>query len=132
MFVLKKDLDNAFDRICQPFIFQVMLSFGFDQGFIRWVKSYISNMWISPLVNGRATTFFQASWGLGKGCFLSLLLYAIQASMLSLQLEQANIDHDLISIRMAQGTEDVNHTQFADDIILLGGASQLIMRRFKP
>jgi len=32
---------------------------------------------------------------------------------------------------MARGTKDINHAQFADDTILLGGASQIIARRFK-
>ena len=32
---------------------------------------------------------------------------------------------------MARGTKDINHAQFADDTILLGGPSQIIARRFK-
>ena len=32
---------------------------------------------------------------------------------------------------MARGTKDINHAQFADDTILLGGASQIIARCFK-
>ena len=83
-----------------PLLFQVMLRFIFDQGFICWVKACISNPWIDPLVNGRTFAFFQASQGLKQGFLLSPLLYAIQASMLSLQLEQARIDHDLINIRI--------------------------------
>ena len=32
---------------------------------------------------------------------------------------------------MARGTKDINHAQFADDTIFLGGASQIIARRIK-
>ena len=32
---------------------------------------------------------------------------------------------------MARGTKDINHAQFVDDTILLGGASQIIAHRFK-
>ena len=32
---------------------------------------------------------------------------------------------------MARGTKHINHAQFADDTILLGGARQIIARRFK-
>ena len=32
---------------------------------------------------------------------------------------------------MARGTKDINHAQFADDMILLGGASHHVERRFK-
>ena len=35
--VVKIDLANAFDRVCHPFLFQVMLRFRFDQSFIQWV-----------------------------------------------------------------------------------------------
>ena len=59
------------------------------------------------------------------------MLYAIQASILSLQLEQARRDQELFGIRMARGTKDINHAQFSDDTIMLGGANQLISHRFK-
>ena len=62
---------------------------------------------------------------------LSLLLYAIQALVLSFQLEYARYDQDLSGIRMARGTKDINHAQFADDTILLGGSSPIIACRFK-
>ena len=121
--VVKIDLANAFDRVCHAFLFQVVLRFGFEPSFINWVKACISKPWISPLINGRATTFFQASRGLRQGCLLSPLLYAIQASMLSLQLEKDKKDQELIGIRLARGTKDINHAQFVDDTLLLGGAS---------
>ena len=62
---------------------------------------------------------------------LSPLLYTIQAYVFSLQLEKAIRDQDLIGIRMARGTKDINHAQFVDNTIFLGGASQLIAIRFK-
>ena len=40
--VVKIDLANAFDRDCHSFLYQVMLRFGFDPSFIRWVKACIS------------------------------------------------------------------------------------------
>ena len=129
--VVKIDLANAFDRASHSFLLHVKARYGFDQSFISWVKACISMPWIAPLINGRVTGFIQATRGLRQGCPLSPLLYAIQASVLSLQLEQARRDQDLISISMAQGTKDINHAQFADDTILLGGASHHIARRFK-
>ena len=62
--VVKLDLANAFDRVFHSFLLQVMLRYGFEPSFIHWVKACISNPWITPLDNGRAATFFQATRGL--------------------------------------------------------------------
>eukprot|EP00253_Pinus_taeda_P024211 PITA_24211 len=85
--VIKLDLTNAFDRVRHDFLFSVMEKFGFSKVLITWVKACIASPWIAPLVNGRSTEFFQASRGLRQGCPLSLLLYAIQALVLSFQLD---------------------------------------------
>ena len=129
--VVKLDLANAFDRVNHNFLCQVMQRYGFAPEFISWVTACISKSWIAPLVNGRAAPFFQATRGLRQGCPLSPLLYAIQASVLSYQLENARQEQDLPGIRMARGVKDINHAQFADDTILLRGASPIIARRFK-
>ena len=75
--------------------------------------------------------FFQASRGLRQGYTLSPLLYAIQASALSFQLEQWRIQQELIGIKISRGVKDINHAQFVDDMLLLGGASTIIARKFK-
>jgi hypothetical protein len=108
-----------------------MRKFGFDSHFISWIKACIGSPWIAPLVNGKVTAFFKASRGLRQGCPLSPLLYAIQASVLSYQLENSQINKDLHGLRIAQGVKDINHAQFADDTLLLGGASPIIAKKFK-
>ena len=62
--VIKLDLANAFDRVKHRFLFAVLHNLGFGQTFIKWIKACISEPWIAPLVNGRATNFFKASRGL--------------------------------------------------------------------
>jgi len=129
--VIKLDLANAFDRVRYDFLFTVMTKFGFSTTFINWIKGCICGPWIAPLVNGRPTNFFQASRGLRQGCPLSPLLYAIQASVLSFQL---NFCHDLYSLRgleMAKNVREINHAQFADDTLLLGGANIHTAAHFK-
>jgi hypothetical protein len=65
--IIKLDLANAFDRVRHNFLFKVMENFGFSPAFINWIKACIRFPWIAPLVNGRATKFFQASRGLIQG-----------------------------------------------------------------
>jgi hypothetical protein len=37
-----------------------------------------------------------------------------------------------MGLRITTGVKDINHTQFADDTLLLGGASVQTTRSFKP
>ena len=87
--VVKIDLANAFDRVSCIFLLNAMARYGFDLSFIRWVKSCINMHWMAPLINKREVGFFQATRGLRQGCPISPVLYEIQVSVLSLQLEQA-------------------------------------------
>eukprot|EP00253_Pinus_taeda_P019066 PITA_19066 len=121
--VIKLDLANAFDRVRHDFLFAVMSKMGFSKNFTNWVKACIASPWIAPLVNGRSTEFFTASRGLRQGCPLSPLLYAIQASVLSFQLDFCQQIQILPGLRMVQNVKEINHAQFADDTLLLGGAS---------
>jgi hypothetical protein len=98
--VIKLDLANAFDRVRHDFLFAVMRNFGFNQKFIEWVKACITAPWIAPLINGRPAKFFQASRGLRQGCPLSPVLYVIQASVLSFQLQSCLQNRVLPGIRV--------------------------------
>jgi hypothetical protein len=129
--IIKLDLANAFDRVRHNFLFQVMGKLGFTSPFINWIKAYIASPWITPLVNGRATKFFQASRGLRQGCPLSPLLYSIQASVLSFQLDYGQTHLYISGLQIATGVKDINHAQFAEDTLLLGGASTRTAKKFK-
>ena len=107
--VVKLDLANTFDRVKHDFLFAAMRNFGFSQKFIEWVKACISAPWIAPLVNGRLANFFQASRGLRQGFPLSPVLYVIQASVLSFQLNRCLQNRSLSGIKIVPKVMDVNH-----------------------
>lgn len=77
--VIKLDMENAFDMLRHSFLLLIMEKFGFRKVFISWIKACIGYPWIAPLINGRPSNFFNASWGLRQGCPLSLALYIIMA-----------------------------------------------------
>ena len=107
--VVMLDLASTFDRVKHDFLFAAMRNFGFSQKFIEWVKACISAPWIAPLVNGRPTNFFQASRGLIQGCPLSPVLFVIQASVLSFQLNRRLQNRTLLGIRIVPKVKEVNH-----------------------
>jgi len=129
--VIKLDLANAFNRVMHDFLFAVMAKFGFSLAFISWIKGCVGDPWIAPLVNGRPTSFFKASRGLRQGCPLSPLLYAIQASMLSFQLNLSREIHMLPGLRIVNNVRDINHAQFVNNTLLLGGANIHSAEQFK-
>jgi len=108
-----------------------MCKLGFGTKFINWIRACISEPWIAPLVNGRATDFFKATRGLRQGCPLSPLLFVIQASALSFLLDQKLQDQEINGLRIARGIKNINHALFADDTLLLGPASVPSATKFK-
>jgi ribonuclease HI/exonuclease III len=129
--VVKLDLANAFDRVRHSFLFDVLHKFGFGINFINWIRACISEPWIAPLVNGRATDFFKASRGLRQGCPLSPLLFVLQAYVLSFYLEKKQLDQEIMGLNIARGVKNINHALFADDSLLLGATNLLSASRFK-
>ena len=108
----------------------VLAKFGFSSTVINWIKGCVDAPWIGPLVNGRPTGFFKATRGLRQGCLLSPLLYAIQALVLSFQLNLFQEIHSLPGLRIVNGVWSINHAQFVDDTLLLGGASSQSSKYF--
>eukprot|EP00253_Pinus_taeda_P024895 PITA_24895 len=128
--VIKLDMANAFDRVNRNFLSKVLLTFGFSPFFVHLIKACIDNPWIAPLVNGRPTNFFQAKRGITQGCPLSPYLYIIMADSLSQKLNAEKVAGILPGLKSSIGAEPSNHALFADDSLLLGGASTRIARAF--
>jgi len=128
--LIKLDMANAFDKVNHSFLLQVLRSFGFSPQFIKLIKACISCPWISPMVNSRPTSFFQAHHRLRQGCPLSPFLYILMADSLSRKLAAEMNTGDLLGIRIANALNPINHAFFADDSILLGGASTRIAINF--
>jgi hypothetical protein len=95
------------------------------------VASCISSLWITPLVNGRPINFFDSSHGLRQGFPLSPLLYIIMENSLNRKLEYERTIRNLPGLQIVWGSKGINHSQFVDDTLLMGGASTIIASRFK-
>jgi hypothetical protein len=128
---IKLDMENSFYRVEHEFLFKVMQKFGFNQEFISWMRSYICNPWITPLLNGRPPPLFRASIGIRQGFPLSPLLYVIMVESLNCILEWECANGIIPRIKIAQGVKQINHSQLVDDMILLSGDSKIMARRIK-
>jgi hypothetical protein len=59
------------------------------------------------------------------------MLYVIMAETLNRRLEQERITKTIPGLKIARGVKRINNSQFADDTLLLGGASHVMAQRFK-
>ena len=53
--LIKLNMANAFDRVKLSFLYQVLLSFRFEQEFVNLIQACIHSPWIAPLLNTRPT-----------------------------------------------------------------------------
>ena len=81
-------------------------------------------------MNGIPANFFQASRGLRQGCSLSPFLYILMVDSLSRKLIAGKNVGIILGIISAVGVEAIKHALFADDTLLLGGASLKMARVF--
>eukprot|EP00253_Pinus_taeda_P007045 PITA_07045 len=129
--IIKLDMANAFDRVNHSFLQAVLKKFGISEFFTSRVMECISYNWTAPLINGRPCNTFQSSRGLRQGCPLSPFLYIIMAETLSLHLENKRKLKEIIGVEIVRGTKGINLSLFANDTLLIGGASSLMAKRFK-
>eukprot|EP00253_Pinus_taeda_P011936 PITA_11936 len=129
--LIKLDMCNTFDRVNRSFLYRVLSAFGFNQKFIDIIKACLEKIWIAPMINGRPANFFLASRGLRQGCPLSPFLYILMVDSLSRKLTMEKQKGRIPGIRIEKGIEPMNHALFADDSLLLGGASPRIASAFK-
>ena len=127
---IKFDLANAFDRLRHSFILLVLEKFGFPPIFINQVQACINSPWIAPLINGRPSEFLKASKGIRQGFALSRFLYILVADSLSRRLSRLQAEGLLPRLSFRNGVYPINHALFADDSLLLGGASMNISWEF--
>jgi len=109
--LLNIDFEKAFDSIDWNFILKALRHFNFPEKFLKWIKSFYTNIETSIVNNGHMSNFFQPQRGVRQGCPLSPYLFVIAAEILSLYIKQ-NID--IRGIKTSP-TEDYTVSQFADD-----------------
>jgi hypothetical protein len=124
-------MENAFDQVKHSFLFDVLHQFGISDDFIRWISTCISNPWISSLIIGCRDGFLNESRGLTQGFPLSPLLYIIMEEYLNMKLECDWVNGLMPGIRIVIGVKNINHSQFTNDTLLLGGVLVTISERFK-
>ena len=107
---MKLYLAKNFDRIRNSYIFQVMQNYGFLEAFIQWFKACIIKPWLSPLITGCPTSFFQGQRGVRKGFPMSRFLYILVAYFLNRRLNRIRNEGNISGISIARGAQAIDHS----------------------
>eukprot|EP01018_Ginkgo_biloba_P038795 Gb_10431 [translate_table: standard] len=95
------------------------------------VGACISNLRFTILINGESTNFFPSSQGIRQGCPLCPSLFILIAEGLS-RLVNFKVRGGVVKgIKITSNINNVNHSQFADDTLMMGEALVRNAKEFK-
>lgn len=107
--VLKLDILKAYDLVDRQFLMEVLEMFVFDGNWINWIKSCISTVKFSIMVNGAAHGFFSTMRGLRQGDPISTFLFVIMAEVLGRGISTLRGEGKWLGVLVANGVDTVTH-----------------------
>eukprot|EP00253_Pinus_taeda_P033659 PITA_33659 len=128
--LLKLDLSKAFDSLNWDYLEKILLAFGFNAAWVRWIMSLLTSSFFSVLINGIPSETFRPSRGIRQGDPLSPFLFIIAAEGLGCSIKQAQHQNRLRGI-VIHNTPAATHQQFVDDTMLYGHPSVQEARQLK-
>lgn len=90
-FILKLDLEKAYDKLEGGFIKNCLLFYGLDQAFVNMIMNCVSTISSTVLVNGIPADSFSPSRGIRQGDPLSPYLFIICMEVLSFLIHDAGV-----------------------------------------
>ena len=123
--ICKLDIEKTYDHVNWEALLDLLKRMGFGVKWCRWIRTCISTIQFSILVNGSPTDFFGSSKGLRQRDPLSPMLFLVIMEVFSTMMkrvEGAGLLHGFRADGRQGGGECVSHLLFADDTILFGDA----------
>ena len=124
LMAIKLDLQKAYDRVNWKFLEAILLHFGFNETFTRWIIACVSSVSFEVVVNGGKLECFKPSRGLRQGDPLSPYLFILCQEVLSRLIEHDLRLKNIAGIKSSINGPTISHVMYADDIILFTKASR--------
>ena len=121
---IKLDLQKVYDKVNWKFLEAVLLHFGFNETFIRWIITCVSSVSFEVVINGGKSEYFKPSRGLRQGDPLSPYLFILYQEVLSRFIEHDLKLKNIVGIKSSISGPMISHVMYADDIILFTKASR--------
>ena len=119
--VCKLDIEKAYDHVNWDCLIYLMDRMGFGSRWKTWIRTCISSVRFSVMVNGSPSGFFGSSRGIRQEDPLSPLLFLLVMEVLSRMLHRTEEAGFIRGFKAGNGVEDdfhVSHLLFADDTIV--------------
>ena len=117
----KLDIEKAYDHVNWECLLYLLARMGFGQRWCQWIKTCVSTVQFSVLVNGSPEGFFGNSRGLRQGDPLSPLLFLLIMEVLSKmfrKFEEAGLIHGFRAGVLGGFEVRISHLLFVDDTIV--------------
>ena len=119
--ICKLDVKKAYDHVNWEALLDLLNRMGFGVKWCKWIRTCISTIQFSVLINRSPTDFFCSSKGLRQEDPLSPILFLIMMEVFSRMLrrvEGAGLIRGFEAEGRRGGGECVSHLLFADDTVL--------------
>eukprot|EP00253_Pinus_taeda_P026308 PITA_26308 len=118
--LMQLDLSKAFDKVNWNYLEVVLIAFGFDKKWNKWILALIKSSSFSILVNGSPSETFTPSRGIRQGDPLSPFLFVVLMEGFSRLIHKAKADGNIRGLRPLHSSPATTHQQFVDDTLLHG------------
>ena len=117
----KLDIEKVYDHVNWDCLLYLLAKMGFGQRWCHWIKTCISTVKFSVLINGSPAGFFGNSRGLRQGDPLSPLLFLLVMEVLSKlfqKTEEAGLIWGFLVGELGGSEVRIFHLLFADDTVV--------------
>ena len=119
--VCKLDIEKEYDHVNWECLLHLLDRMGFGSKWKMWIKTCISTVRFSIMVNGSPSGFFGSSRGIRQGDPLSPLLFLLVMEVLSRMLsrtEEAGLIRGFRAVKAQEEGLFISHLLFADDTVV--------------
>lgn len=116
LMMIKIDLKKAFDRLKWNLFNKAMEMWGFFNEFRWMIRSYLSSVHFSLLINGSG--FFKPERGIRQGDPLSPILFNLCSEILSRLLLKEEDQGRLHGFKVDRSAPSISHLMYANDLLI--------------
>jgi hypothetical protein len=121
--ILKLDYEKAYDRVSWTFLFEVLASRGFNNRWVKWIKSLVVGGSVGVNLNWEESSYFKPGKGLRQGDPISPLLFNLVGDVLTRMWRKAAREGHIKGLLTDFREGGIVSLQYADDTIVFADPS---------